>query len=85
MVLIYFKLGSELSVFSCSEVDDIVYWLIWGWVMFGGDVFEDVNCLVVKLEVLGMEKQDFDIEVIGDMLVVIGEKKFECESSEGCW
>jgi HSP20 family protein len=83
--LTHFKPGSESSVPARSEVDDIAYWPTRGWAMLGGDVFEDANRLVVKLEVPGMEKQDFDIEIVGDTLIVTGEKKFERESSEGRW
>ncbi|MCK7495735.1 MAG: Hsp20/alpha crystallin family protein [Comamonadaceae bacterium] len=37
--------------------------------MLGGDVFEDDERLVVRLEVPGMEKEDFAIEVAGRRLV----------------
>jgi HSP20 family protein len=32
-----------------------------------------------------MDKQDIDIEVSGDNLVISGEKRFEEESTEGRW
>jgi HSP20 family protein len=44
--------------------------------MLGGEVFEDDRRLVVRNEIPGMSKQDFDIEVIDDVLVVRGEKRF---------
>lgn len=53
------------------------------WALLAGDVFEDGAKIVVRLEVPGMEKGDFDIEVHDDMLVVRGEKQFESESGEG--
>ena len=51
--------------------------------MLGGDVFEDEQRLVVRLEVPGMEKDEFDIEVLDDALVVSGEKRFARERTEG--
>jgi len=53
--------------------------------MLGGDAFEDDERVVVRLEAPGMERDDFDVQVVGDALVVRGEKKFERESTEGRW
>jgi HSP20 family molecular chaperone IbpA len=41
--------------------------------MLGGDVFEDAQRLVVRLEVPGMEKEDLEIEFQDDALVISGE------------
>jgi HSP20 family protein len=65
------------------QVDDEFYLPTHSWSMLGGDVFEDERRLVVRLEVPGMDKDEFDIEVLDDALVVSGEKRFERESSEG--
>jgi HSP20 family protein len=54
-----------------------------GWALLAGDVFEDDEQIVVRLEVPGMEKEDFDIEVRDDVLVVRGEKRYEREATEG--
>lgn len=54
-----------------------------GWGLLVGDVFEDSKKIVVRLEVPGMEKSDFDIEARDDMLIVRGEKHFESESGDG--
>lgn len=53
------------------------------WALLAGDVFEDDDKVVVRLEVPGMEKQDFDLEVRSDALIVRGEKRFERETQEG--
>ena len=53
--------------------------------MLGGDVFEDEQRLVVRIEAPGMRKEDFSIEIGGDTLQVRGEKRFERESTEGRW
>ena len=53
------------------------------WALLAGDVFEDSKKIVIRLEVPGMEKSDFDIEVRDDVLIVRGEKRFESESGDG--
>lgn len=53
------------------------------WALLVGDVFEDSKKIVVRLEVPGMEKSDFDIEARDDVLIVRGEKRFESESGDG--
>jgi HSP20 family protein len=68
-----------------EEIDDATYLPNASWAMLGGDVFEDDKRLVVRLEAPGMEKNDFEIQVEGDALVVRGEKRFERESTEGRW
>jgi len=54
-----------------------------GWALLAGDVFEDDKKLSVRLEVPGMEKDDLNIEVYDDTLIVRGEKRIEQESEEG--
>ncbi len=54
-----------------------------GWALLAGDVFEDNRNIVVRLEAPGMEKEDLEIEVREDVLVVRGEKRLARESSEG--
>jgi len=78
-----FKATDGASLPASSEVDDDFYLPSLGWSMLGGNVFEDDQRVVVRLEVPGMEKENFNIEVIDDMLVVRGQKRFERESSEG--
>lgn len=75
--------GSALP--TRNEVDDDFYVPSRGWAMLSGDVFEDENRLVVRLEVPGMNKDDITLEVQDDMLVVSGEKHFQRESTEGRW
>jgi HSP20 family protein len=78
-----FKSGSDSGLPAKADVDDDFYLPSQGWSMLGGDVFEDDKKVVVRLEVPGMDKKDFEIEVQGDVLVVRGEKRFERETSEG--
>lgn len=80
-----FRAGEKTDLPAKAEVDDVSYLPSRGWAMLGGDVFEDDQRLVVRLEVPGMEKQDIDIQVEDDVLVISGEKRFERESTDGRW
>ena len=81
--LIRFMPGEQSDLPGKSEVDDDFYLPSQGWALLGGDVFEDDDRLVVRVEIPGMRKDEFRIEVIDDALVVSGEKHFERESSQG--
>ena len=83
--LTHFSSDSHSNLPSKHEVDDEFYWPSHGWSMLGGDVFEDDKRLVVKLEVPGMSKNEINIEIVGDSLVVQGEKRFERENTDGRW
>lgn len=78
-----FRPGDETNLPARTEVDDAFYRPSFGWSMLGGDLFEDERRVVVRLEVPGMDKNELDVEVEGDMLVVRGEKRFEREETEG--
>ena len=80
-----FRPGDESNLPKRSDVDDASYLPGRSWAMLGGDVFEDDDRLVVRLEVPGLDKEDIDIEVSDDALVIKGEKRFEQESTEGRW
>ncbi|HEY4541420.1 MAG TPA: Hsp20/alpha crystallin family protein [Noviherbaspirillum sp.] len=78
-----FRPGANTNLPTRSEVDDTFYMPSIGWSMLGGDLFEDENRVIVRLEVPGMDKNDLDVEVEGGMLVVRGEKRFQREETEG--
>jgi HSP20 family protein len=54
-----------------------------GWGVLACEVYDDEDRVVVRLEAPGMEKNDFDLQVLEDHLVVRGEKQMEQERSEG--
>ncbi len=54
-----------------------------GWGVLGAEVKETDREIVVRLEVPGMEADDFDIQVIDDALVVRGEKRWQRSDTEG--
>ncbi|MEZ5613654.1 MAG: Hsp20/alpha crystallin family protein [Rhodocyclaceae bacterium] len=68
---------------QAGEVDDADYLPAARWAMLAGNVFEDERDIVVRLEIPGMEKEDFRIEVEDGLLTVSGEKRFERERGEG--
>jgi HSP20 family protein len=53
------------------------------WGLLAAEVTDDDRDVVVKLEVPGMEAKDFDLEVVGDVLVVRGEKHHAREDRQG--
>jgi HSP20 family protein len=54
-----------------------------GWGVLAAEVFDDDGKIVVRLEAPGLEKSDFDLEVLDSYLVVRGEKQIERERTEG--
>jgi HSP20 family protein len=81
--LIRFLPGERSGLPGKNEVDDVFYLPSQRWALLGGDVFEDDRRLVVRLEIPGMKKDEINIEVVDDALVVSGEKRFEREANEG--
>jgi len=57
--------------------------LLSGWAFLAADVFEDDDKVVVRLEAPGMRREDFHVELDGDLLSVRGEKRFERETGKG--
>lgn len=56
-----------------------------GWGLLASDIYEDEDRIIVRLEAPGLEKEDFNISVIGDTLVVRGDKRFEHEYGSGSY
>lgn len=80
-----FKPGERTNLPSTRNVSDDSFLSSVGWAVLGGDVFEDDERLIVRLEVPGLDKQDLQIELVGDSIVVSGEKRFAQEATEGTW
>lgn len=78
-----FKPGESTNLPARTDVDDMFFMPSGSWSMLGGNLFEDDRRVVVQLEVPGLDKEDFDIEVQDGSLVVRGEKRFEREQAEG--
>lgn len=54
-----------------------------GWGVLAAEVSEDDKRVHVRLEAPGLEPEDFDLEVLGEVLVVRGRKQTERESNRG--
>ncbi len=54
-----------------------------GWGVLAAEVLDDDDQVVVRLEVPGMNKADFGLEILGHYLVVRGEKQMARERTEG--
>lgn len=54
-----------------------------GWGVLAAEVFDDDDKVVVRLELPGMDKSDFDLKVLDEHLIVRGEKRLERERKEG--
>jgi len=54
-----------------------------GWGVLAAELFDGDDQIVVRLEAPGMNKNDFDLEVLDNYLVVRGEKQIERERTEG--
>lgn len=53
------------------------------WGLLAAEMREDAKNITVKIEVPGMEADDFDIHVIENSLVISGEKRAQSERKEG--
>jgi HSP20 family protein len=54
-----------------------------GWAFMAADVFDNDEALIVRIEAPGLRREDFNVELHGDVLSVWGEKRFERESGQG--
>ncbi|MBL8332945.1 MAG: Hsp20/alpha crystallin family protein [Rubrivivax sp.] len=80
-----FKAGSGTQMPPAADIDLPQALANPGWGLVGGDVFEDEQRVVVRLELPGMDRKDFEVDVTPEQLTVRGEKKFEREQTEGRW
>lgn len=53
------------------------------WGLMSGEVFDDADQVVIRLEVPGLSAEDFDISVVDNVVKISGEKRFEREQTNG--
>ena len=53
------------------------------WALVAAEVREDDEAITVRLEIPGMEDENFDISVVDNYLVVRGEKRVQSDRQEG--
>ncbi len=80
-----FKPGDRTGLPPSADIDMPAALANPSWGMVGGDVFEDESRVVVRLELPGMAREDFQIDVLPDLLTVRGEKNFEALETQGRW
>jgi HSP20 family protein len=68
---------------AVETAEDQAMWQGSRWGLLAADVEENDDDITVHLEVPGMQREDFDIEVEEDYLVVRGEKRAEREHKHG--
>lgn len=75
------RAGNALTHFKGDNAKTPVQSPSWG--LLSADVYDDADKITVKLEAPGLEADDFDINVINNVLVVSGEKRFEHKETKG--
>lgn len=53
------------------------------WGLISADLYDDADKVIVKLEAPGLADEDFDINIVDNVLTVSGEKRFRREESKG--
>ena len=56
-----------------------------GWAFMAADVFDAADKIIVRIEAPGMRREEFNVELNGDVLSVWGEKRGDREATEGRW
>ena len=77
------KAANALTYFSPSKSAEADERGAMRWGLMALDVREQENQFVVELEAPGLEKEDFDVTVEDDRLIVTGTKRYEKERREG--
>ena len=56
-----------------------------GWAFLAADVFESADQVIVRIEAPGMQRDDFNVALNGDVLTVWGEKRIDRHATGGQW
>lgn len=75
--------GGALTRFNDERgEDDMAAWeAVPRWAVLAGEVYENEREVVVRLEAPGLERDDFQLSVVGNALIVRGEKQHEREAN----
>ncbi len=66
-----------------KEKTDIVPASSLRWGLISADLYDNADKVVVKLEAPGLANDDFDINIIDNILTISGEKQFQQEKTQG--
>jgi HSP20 family protein len=89
---LYRRAAGAITRFSTGEGDDTqdeteagqnIALRSGGWTVLAAEVFDDADKVVVRLEIPGMEKEDFSVQMLDSYLVVRGKKQVEREHAQG--
>jgi len=75
------RAANALTYFTPSKAEDTATDLRWG--LLAVDVSDHDEYVVVELEVPGLDREDIDVTVEGNRLVITGTKRYESERKEG--
>jgi len=78
------RASSALTHFSSkNDEKDLAVLKSPRWGLMSAEVFDDDDTVVVRLEVPGLNAEDFDVSVVENVLMISGEKRFQREKTEG--
>lgn len=77
-----FTAGDSLKKVSDDEHKELVSRNS-GWGVMAAEVFDDDNRVVVRVEAPGMDSNEFELQIIDDVLIIKGEKRIDRERTEG--
>ena len=75
------KAAHALTYFSPTRADEVVEDARWG--ILAADVTERDDAFLVELEAPGLDKDEIDVSVENQRLIVTGTKRYESERREG--
>ncbi len=53
------------------------------WGLINADLYDEADKVIVRLEVPGLNNNDFDINIVDNILTISGEKQFQQEKTKG--
>ena len=78
--LTQFKRHREEETIGAGEIATFPYWSL-----LSGELEETAHDVLVRVEVPGMDKDDCQVTIEGNMLVLTGEKRFERETHDSTY
>ena len=77
------RAGNALTHFSSDHNQDMPAVSGASWGLLSADVYDDANRITVRVEAPGLDADDFDINVVNNVLVISGEKRYEHNETAG--
>ena len=77
------RAGNALTHFSHDHNQDMQAVTAASWGLLSAEVYDDADRITVRVEAPGLNAEDFDINVVNNVLVVSGEKRYEHHKTAG--